>query len=160
MEAREAVAVAARRLFNVMTGSRDLDRDDEGQAPMRRRSLTMAFMLTVLTLSVAAGCPAISAESRILFPRGTEVAPPVQEFAWRVIETRCAYQSYERQQRSFWAYDAQARKVDTGVVYSLSIASELPWKKTEPPALIEMTIVDDGRLQLASLKSSFIACEL
>jgi hypothetical protein len=127
---------------------------------MRRPSLTMALMLTVPILSAAAGGPAASTEPKILFTRGTDVPRPVQEFAWRVIETRCAYQLYERQQRSFWAYDVHARKVDIGVVYSLSIVSELPWKKTEPPAFIEMTIVDDGRLQLASLKSSSIPCEL
>jgi hypothetical protein len=75
-----------------------------------------------------------------------------------VIETRCNYQAYEREQRLFWAYDAQARGTGTGVVYSLNILSELPWRKAEPPALIEMIIVDDGSLRLTALKSSFVTC--
>jgi hypothetical protein len=127
---------------------------------MRARSLTLALMLTVPLLSAEASFAAVPADSRILFARDTEVPRPVQEFAWRVIETRCAYQAYEREQRSFWAYDAHARKVDDGVVYSISIVSELTWKKTEPSAFIAMTIVDNGRLQLTSLKSSFITCEI
>jgi hypothetical protein len=127
---------------------------------MRGRSLTLALMLTVPMLSAAAGFAAVPADSRILFARDTEVPRPVQEFAWRVIETRCAYQSYERQQRSFWAYDAHARKVDAAVVYSISIVSELTWERTEPSAFIAMTIVDNGRLQLTSLTSSFIVCEI
>ena len=126
---------------------------------MRGPSLTLALMLTVPMLSVAAGFAAVPTDSRIVFAGDTEVPRPVQEFAWRVIETRCAYQSYERQQRSFWAYDAHARTVDAAVVYSIGIVSELTWERTEPSAFIAMTIVDDGRLQLTSLKSSFIACE-
>jgi hypothetical protein len=111
-------------------------------------------------LSAAAGFAAGPTDSRILFARQTEVPRPVQEFAWRVIETRCTYQSYERQQRSFWAYDAHARKVEAGVVYSIRIVSALTWKKTQPSALIAMIIVDNGRLQLTSLTSSFIACHI
>jgi hypothetical protein len=86
------------------------------------------------------------------------VPRPVQEFAWRVIETRCDYSSYEREQRSFWAYDARVQGLGTGVAYSLAILSELPWRKAQPAALIEMTIVDDGRLRLTALKSSFVVC--
>ena len=127
---------------------------------MRRRSLTLALMLMVPMLSAAAGFAAGPTDSRILFARQTEVPRPVQEFAWRVIETRCTYQSYERQQRSFWAYDAHARKVEAGVVYSIRIVSALTWKKTQPSALIAMIIVDNGRLQLTSLTSSFIACHI
>lgn len=82
----------------------------------------------------------------------------MQEFAWRVIETRCSYQSYERERRSFWAYDAQARRVGGGVAYSIDIVSEIPWEKTEPPAHIQMTIVDDGSLRLTALKSTFVVC--
>src|SRR4030095_12759575 len=78
------------------------------------------------------------------FARDTTVPRPVQEFAWRVIETRCNYQRYEREQRSFWAYNAQATKVDGGVTYSIDILSDLPWKQTLPSALIAMTIVEDG----------------
>jgi hypothetical protein len=95
---------------------------------------------------------------RILFARELGVPRPVQEFAWRVVETRCSYQSYERERRSFWAYDAQASRVDGGVAYSIDILSELPWKKAEPPALIHMTIVDDGSLRLTALKSTFVVC--
>jgi hypothetical protein len=127
---------------------------------MRRRSLTVALMLTVPVLSTAAGFAGVPADSRILFARTTDVPRPVQEFAWRVIETHCAYQSDERRQRSFWAYDAHTHRVDAGVVYSISIVSELTWKKTDPSAFIAMTIVDDGRLQLTSLRSSFIACAI
>jgi len=83
----------------------------------------------------------------------------VQEFAWRVIETRCNYLSYEREQRSFWAYDAQVRRGDAGDAYSIAILSELPWRKAAPPAIIEMTIVDDGRLRLTALRSSFVVCK-
>jgi hypothetical protein len=127
---------------------------------MRGRALTVALMLTVPVLSTAAGFAEVPTDSRILFARNTDVPRPVQEFAWRVIETHCAYQSHERRQRSFWAYGAHTRKVDAGVVYSISIVSELSWKKTDPSAFIAMTIVDDGRLHLMSLKSSFVACEV
>lgn len=120
---------------------------------MRGRSLILALMLTVPMVSAAA-------DSKILFARDTDVPRPVQEFAWRVIETHCAYQSHERQQRSFWAYDASARKVDAGIVYSIRVVSDLTWQKTEPSAFIAMTIVDNGRLQLTSLTSSFIACHI
>ena len=94
----------------------------------------------------------------ILFPRDSGVPRPVQAFAWRVIETHCNYQSYEREQRSFWAYDTRASRVDGGVAYSIGVLSELAWKKKEPPALIEMTIVDDGGLRLTALKSTFVVC--
>jgi len=118
-----------------------------------RRMVSFVPMLCAL-----AGCAAAPIHSRILFPGDATVPRSVQEFAWRVIETRCNYQPYEREQRSFWAHDAQARRVGAGVVYSISILSELPWKKTEPPAVIEMTIVDDGRMRLTALKSSFVLC--
>ena len=119
----------------------------------------MRRMVSLVTaLCALAGFAAATLDSRILFPRNATVPRSVQEFAWRVIEARCNYQSYEREQRSFWAYDAQARRVDAGVVYSISILSELPWRKTEPPAVIEMTIVDDGQMRLTALKSSFVVC--
>ena len=75
-----------------------------------------------------------------------------------MIETRCNYQSFELEHRSFWAYDARATRVDAAVVYSIKILSDVPWKKTEPPALIDMTVVDDGGVRLTALKSSFITC--
>src|SRR4029453_18966504 len=118
-----------------------------------RRMVSLVTMLYAL-----AGFAAAPIDSRILFPDDATVPRSVQEFAWRVIETRCNYQSYERGQRSFWAYDAQARRVGAGVVYSIGILSDLPWKKTEPPAVIEMTVVDDGHLRLTALKSSFVVC--
>ena len=95
----------------------------------------------------------------ILFARDLGVPRAVQEFAWRVIETRCSYQSYERERRSFWAYDARASRVDGGIAYSIEILSEIPWRKAGPPALIQMTIVDDdGSLRLAALQSTFVVC--
>ena len=93
-----------------------------------------------------------------MFAADTVVPRPVQDFVWRVIETRCNYLSHERGQRSFWAYDARAWRGDEGVVYSIEILSDLTWKKTEAPAVIAMTLVDDGHLRLTVLKSSFIAC--
>jgi len=119
-----------------------------------RRMVSLVPILCALT-----GFTAVPVDSKILFARDTTVPRPVQEFAWRVIETRCNYQRYEREQRSFSAYNEQARKVDGGVAYSISILSELPWEKSEPPAFIEMTIVDDGRLRLTALTSSFVGCE-
>jgi hypothetical protein len=59
-----------------------------------------------------AGFMAAPVENQILFVADTVVPRPVQDFACRVIETRCNYQSFERWQRSFWAYDARARRVD------------------------------------------------
>ncbi len=97
--------------------------------------------------------------SRILFAPEPAVPRPVQEFAWHVIETRCGYSSYEREQRAFWAYDAQARRTDTGVAYSIAVLSEIPWRKALPPAVIEMTIVDDGGLRVTALRSSFVVCQ-
>jgi hypothetical protein len=109
-------------------------------------------------LFVFAAVSASPTDSKILFPRGVTVPRPVQEFAWKVIETRCNYQAHEREQRSFWAYDAHVKNVDAGTAYSISIVSELTWKKTEPPAVIEMTILHDGLIRLTALKSSFVVC--
>ena len=97
-------------------------------------------------------------DSRVMFARGSPVPRSVQEFVWRVIETRCNYLPFERQQRSFWAYGARATRVDTGVVYSIKILSEVPWRTGEPPVFIEMTVLDDGGMLLTALKSSFITC--
>jgi hypothetical protein len=109
-------------------------------------------------LWASAGVAAGPVDARILFAGGTGVPRPVREFAWRVIETRCNYPAYEREQRSFWAYDARAVRVAAGVVYSIHIISDLPWKKTEPPAFIEMTVIDDGHMRLATLKARFVVC--
>ena len=113
----------------------------------------------VPVLCVLGGFAAARVESRIQFAGDTTVPRSVQGFAWRVIETHCNYQPFELEQRSFWAYSAQARRGDAGIVYSIDVLSELPWKKTEPPAIIQMTVIDDGRMRLTALKSSFVVCE-
>jgi hypothetical protein len=111
-----------------------------------------------LILCALAGFASIPLDSPIQFSRGTPVPRPVQAFAWRVITQRCAYQSYELSQRSFWAADAGARAAATETVYTIRVLSEVGWMKTDPVDVIEMTIVDDGRLRLAALRSSFIIC--
>ena len=121
--------------------------------------LVMPRMVTLALMSWAlAGFSAVPADAGIVFAADSAVPRPVQAFAWRVIETRCNYQAYEREQRSFWAYDTQARRVGADVVYSINILSYLPWKKSDLPAIIEMTVVDDGRVRLTALKSSFVVC--
>jgi hypothetical protein len=116
----------------------------------------------VLALTIAGepsvGFAAVTTDSPIMFARDSAVPRPVQEFAWRVIETRCNYQGYERGQRTFWAYHTQAQKLDTGLAYSIEILSERSWKKSEPPATIQMTILDDGRLHVIGLSSTFVGC--
>jgi hypothetical protein len=111
-----------------------------------------------LMLCVFAGFAPVPADSKIMFSGDARVPRPVREFAWHVIETRCNYQRYELDRRSFWAYDTQATTVDGAVAYSIKILSEIPWKKTEPPAFIEMTIVTDPDARLAALRSSFVQC--
>ena len=118
-----------------------------------RRMISLALVLCAL-----AGFRAGHTDARILFTIGSDVPRRVQEFAWRVIETRCNFHQYELEQRSFWAYDARARRVDAVAVYSIKILSEVPWRKWEPPAFIEMTVLDDGAMRLTALKSSFISC--
>ena len=49
------------------------------------------------------GFAAVPVNSKIQCPGDSTVPRAVQEFAWRVIETRCNYQAYEYQERSFWA---------------------------------------------------------
>ena len=116
----------------------------------------------VLALTIAGepsvGFAAVTTDSPIMFARDSAVPRPVQEFAWRVIETRCNYQGYERGQRTFWAYHTQAQKLDTGLAYSIEILSERSWKKSEPPATIQMTILDDGRLHVIGLSSTLVGC--
>jgi hypothetical protein len=118
-----------------------------------RRMVSLALILCTL-----AGFRTGPTDARILFTIGTDVPRRVQEFAWRVIETRCNFHQYELWQRSFWAYDARARRVDTAVVYSIKILSEVTWRTWEPPAFIEMTVLDDKAMRLTALKSSFITC--
>ena len=118
-----------------------------------RRGLSLTLILWAL-----AGFSTAPTDARILFTFGTDVPRRVQAFAWRVIATRCNYQQYELEHRSFWAYDARARRVDAALVYSLRILSEAPWSKRDPPASIDMTIVDDGGVRLTALKSVFITC--
>ena len=43
---------------------------------------------------------------------------------------------------------------------AIRVLAEVAWNKTEPVGVIEMTIVDDGRLWLSALTSSFITCSL
>src|SRR4026209_1484257 len=119
---------------------------------MRRIVCLVPMLCAVVNLAAA------PIESRILCARDTSGPRSVQPFARRVIETRRTFHAAERQQRSFWAYDAQARTIDTSIAYSISVLSDLPWKKTDPPAIIEMTIVDGGRLQLPALNASFVFC--
>lgn len=119
------------------------------------RIVSIAFMLSAL-----AGFSAAPVDSRILFARDTNVPRPVQQFAWRVIETRCNYQRYELEQRQFWAYDAEATTVDAGVAYSIKILSEVAGRKTQPPATIEMTIEVDRDIRLTALRSWFVVCTL
>ena len=104
------------------------------------------MLFTLASFAVAA-----PADSSILFTINNAVPRPVQEFACRVIETRCNHQAYEREQRSFWAYNTLAMRVGVGVVYSVNIRSELTWKESESPAFIEMTVVDDGHMRLTAL---------
>ena len=118
------------------------------------RMISLALILCAL-----AGFKSGVTDARILFPIRTDVPRKVQEFAWRVIETRCNFLQYELWQRSFWAYDARATRVDPAVVYSIKIRSDVTWRQWEPSAFIEMTVLDDGALRLIALKSSFITCK-
>jgi hypothetical protein len=117
----------------------------------------LVTLLAVLWVSV--GFAHASVDSRIEFPGNTAVPRAVQEFAWRVIKTRCNYQSYEHDQRSFWAYNVKTSRSGTGVAYSIHVVSDLRWKKTDPLSTIDMTVVDDGSIRLTSLKSTFVVCE-
>ena len=135
----------------------------EATAPFReaRRAVGALVRQVVTGLSLLCALVASSAgsvDAQIAVARGSVVPQSIREFAWRVIETRCDYASYERGQRSFWAYDVRARKIDTAIVYSIGIVADVTWRKPEPSAFIEMTIVDDGGIRLIALKSSFIHC--
>lgn len=126
---------------------------------LRGRSVARALGLAVLCLALAGLAPG-PLDSRILFARGSPVPPAVQQFAWRVIEARCNYQAYERDRRSFWAADARAVTTEGGIVYSIHVLSEVTWRNREPPAVIDMTIRDDGQLRLTAIRSSFVSCSL
>jgi hypothetical protein len=118
----------------------------------------LALPLTIGTANPSAGLAAVATDSRIVFARDSAVPRGVQEFAWRVIETRCNYQGYERGQRTFWAYHTRVTKLETGVAYSIEILSERGWDKSEPPATIQLAILYDGRLHLTGLTSTFVSC--
>ena len=124
------------------------------------RSTTGRLVALVSIAWALAGFAPAPYGSPILFPAGTDVPRPVQELAWQVIETRCSYQRFEREQRTFWAYDTRTTEADAGIAYSIKILSERQWHKSEPPARIEMTIVENGRLRLTALTSTFIGCAL
>ena len=66
---------------------------------------------------VVACLGAAPAGAHVLFARGSAVPPAVQDFAWRTIEARCAFQAHERAERSFWAYRSRVDRVGgaTGV---------------------------------------------
>jgi len=125
---------------------------------MRASKVARTIVSLGLMLGASAGFTAAPVDSRILFAGGTNVPRPVQQFAWWVIETRCNYQRYELEQRQFWAYDAEATKIDAGVAYSIKILSERAWNKSEPPATIEMTIEAGRDTRLTALRSSFVVC--
>lgn len=128
-------------------------RASRGVACVTRRMVErLALLCAMASVSVA------PVDAQIVFARDSAVPPSVQEFAWRVIETRCNYQSYERDQRSFWAYNVLARRIDDGVAYSIKIVSDVTFRKREPSGFIEMTIVDEGGLRLTALTSSFVTC--
>jgi len=120
--------------------------------------MTVRLIGLVLMLCTLTGFTPVPYGSKILFAGSADVPRPVQELAWRVIETHCNYQRYELEQRSFWAYDTHATKIDGAVAYSIKIISELPWQKSEPPAFIEMTIVRHDGVRLTALKSTFVGC--
>lgn len=104
------------------------------------------------------GLLAAPARADLMFARDSAVPPAVQDFAWRAIESRCDYQQHERTQRSFWVYRTRLDRAGGASIYSIQIASDLPWRKIEPTAFIDMTLVDDGRLRLTALTSTFITC--
>lgn len=116
------------------------------------------MLIGVSLLCAVGGVSAAPAHAKILFHRDTPVPRLVREFAWRIIEVRCNYQRFELEQRSFWAYDTRATRVNGEVAYSIDILSERTWKKTEPAGMIQMVVVDDGALRLGALRSVFVAC--
>jgi len=102
----------------------------------------------------------VPAGAHLMFSRESPVPTAVQDFAWRAIEIHCDFQAHERAQRSFWAYRTHVDRMDGATVYSIQIVSDVLWRKTDPPAYIEMTVAGDGDLRLTALRSSFIRCAL
>ena len=125
---------------------------------MNRLCVVVSTLVSMLCAST--GFAAAPLDSRILFARDTIVPRPVQDLAWQVIATRCNYQYYARELRSFTVYNVRPTTIDGGVAYAIGILADLPSRKREPPAVIEMTIVDDGRPRLTALKSTFVECQL
>jgi hypothetical protein len=97
-------------------------------------------------------------DAQVLFPRGSGVPRPVQDFAWQVIDTRCRYQAHERAQRAFWVHAVRTQSLEAATIYRIAVVADLPWRKSDPSAFIEMTLVDEGHVRLAALSSSFIPC--
>jgi hypothetical protein len=123
------------------------------------RARDVARIGAVVLLWGATGSSPAWPGAGILFSRNTPVPPPVQAFAWHIVETRCNYLAFEREQRSFWAYDTRATTVSAESIYSIRILSERPWQKSEPPATIDMTVaLHDGQMRLAALHSTFVVC--
>lgn len=124
---------------------------------MKRLCVVVSTLVSMLCASTGFAAPPLDAG--ILFARDTIVPRPVQDFAWQVIATRCNYQYYARELRSFTVYDVRPTTIDGGVAYAIGILADVPSRKREPPAVIEMTIVDDGRPRLTALKSTFVECQ-
>ena len=98
--------------------------------------MTLDSVVRVLGLAAMlgglSGFVPLPLDGKILFPRGTAVPPQEPETLGPHLRP----------------------------AYALRILSERSWQKTEPTASIEMTIVDDGGMRLAALRSTFITCEL
>ena len=105
------------------------------RSAFRRRAPAAARVAGLMaSLCLLIGCAPLPIDSRILFSRGT-VPRAVQEFAWRVIEERCNYESYELEERSFWAAREQVGEVDGQTIYSITILSDVTWRKRGSPGL-------------------------
>src|SRR5262245_63909892 len=101
---------AASSLLNARPVTDEDSRCDEPGRPAMAGSLILSRATTrrrvgevvrrivglISMLCGLAGFAGAPGDSRILFAAGTPVPRSVQLFAWRVIETRCNYQSYER----------------------------------------------------------------
>jgi hypothetical protein len=131
-----------------------------GRAARAVRDLVRGTASLAVILPILSGFSLSPADAGIVFAGPGPVPRSVQEFAWHVIETHCQYQGYERRERSFWASDIRRSRTATGMGYAMTIVSDVSWKKTEPPAFIEMTVVDDDGPRLTALTSSFIRCGL
>jgi hypothetical protein len=92
----------------------------------RLRQAVRRLVSLALILGALAGFKSGATDAGILFASGTDVPRTVQEFAWRVIETRCNFSGFERERRLFWSYDARAMRVDAAVVYSIRSFQKCP----------------------------------